>query len=60
MSAVVGDTQCEVVLVGCGAPNRGMGWYEDQPKRVVVALRSVSAPVEWILSSLYSLSLIHF
>ena len=19
--------QAEVVLVGCGAPNRGMGWY---------------------------------
>lgn len=22
-----GPGQCEVVLVGCGAPNRGMGWY---------------------------------
>jgi len=22
-----GQGQCEVVLVGCGAPNRGMGWY---------------------------------
>lgn len=22
----VGEKQCEVVLVGCGAPNRGMGW----------------------------------
>ena len=21
------DGQAEVVLVGCGAPNRGMGWY---------------------------------
>ena len=21
------ENQCQVVLVGCGAPNRGMGWY---------------------------------
>jgi hypothetical protein len=21
------EGQAEVVLVGCGAPNRGMGWY---------------------------------
>lgn len=21
------DGQAEVILVGCGAPNRGMGWY---------------------------------
>ena len=21
------DCQAEVILVGCGAPNRGMGWY---------------------------------
>jgi hypothetical protein len=27
MSAAAGDNQCEVVLVGCGAPKRGMGWY---------------------------------
>ncbi|KAG7343279.1 hypothetical protein IV203_021224 [Nitzschia inconspicua] len=27
MVAVAGDNQCEVVLVGCGAPKRGMGWY---------------------------------
>jgi len=25
--ATAGDGQCEVVLVGCGAPLRGMGWY---------------------------------
>jgi len=25
--AAAGDKQCEVVLVGCGAPKRGMGWY---------------------------------
>jgi hypothetical protein len=24
------DNQCEVVLVGCGAPNRGMGWYHAE------------------------------
>jgi hypothetical protein len=23
-------TTCEVVLVGCGAPNRGMGWYHAE------------------------------
>jgi hypothetical protein len=23
-------TQCEVVLVGCGAPGRGMGWYHAE------------------------------
>lgn len=23
----VTQDQAEVVLVGCGAPNRGMGWY---------------------------------
>eukprot|EP00529_Nitzschia_sp_RCC80_P031678 CAMPEP_0113458160 /NCGR_PEP_ID=MMETSP0014_2-20120614/9779_1 /TAXON_ID=2857 /ORGANISM="Nitzschia sp." /LENGTH=367 /DNA_ID=CAMNT_0000349675 /DNA_START=111 /DNA_END=1214 /DNA_ORIENTATION=- /assembly_acc=CAM_ASM_000159 len=27
MTAAAGDNQCEVVLVGCGAPKRGMGWY---------------------------------
>jgi hypothetical protein len=27
MVAEAGDNQCEVVLVGCGAPKRGMGWY---------------------------------
>jgi len=27
MVATAGDKQCEVVLVGCGAPMRGMGWY---------------------------------
>jgi predicted dehydrogenase len=27
MVAAAGENQCEVVLVGCGAPNRGMGWY---------------------------------
>ena len=27
MGVVPGDKQCEVVLVGCGAPKRGMGWY---------------------------------
>eukprot|EP00339_Tiarina_fusa_P023285 CAMPEP_0117011164 /NCGR_PEP_ID=MMETSP0472-20121206/9654_1 /TAXON_ID=693140 ORGANISM="Tiarina fusus, Strain LIS" /NCGR_SAMPLE_ID=MMETSP0472 /ASSEMBLY_ACC=CAM_ASM_000603 /LENGTH=368 /DNA_ID=CAMNT_0004713879 /DNA_START=37 /DNA_END=1143 /DNA_ORIENTATION=+ len=27
MSAAAGDNQCEVVLVGCGLPKRGMGWY---------------------------------
>ena len=26
-AAAAGDNQCEVVLVGCGAPKRGMGWY---------------------------------
>jgi hypothetical protein len=25
--AAAGAGQAEVVLVGCGAPNRGMGWY---------------------------------
>ena len=27
MVAAAGDKQCEVVLVGCGCPKRGMGWY---------------------------------
>ena len=27
MVAEAGEKQCEVVLVGCGAPKRGMGWY---------------------------------
>jgi hypothetical protein len=27
VSAAAGTNQAEVVLVGCGAPNRGMGWY---------------------------------
>jgi hypothetical protein len=30
MSPTVGDKQCEVVLVGCGAPLRGMGWYHAE------------------------------
>lgn len=28
--ASAGDGQCEVVLVGCGAPKRGMGWYHAE------------------------------
>jgi len=27
LSMSAGEGQAEVVLVGCGAPNRGMGWY---------------------------------
>jgi len=27
MPAEAGENQCEVVLVGCGLPGRGMGWY---------------------------------
>ena len=30
MVAQAGDKQCEVVLVGCGAPGRGMGWYHAE------------------------------
>lgn len=30
MPAAAGDGQCEVVLVGCGAPKRGMGWYHAE------------------------------
>ena len=30
MPAEAGENQCEVVLVGCGAPNRGMGWYHAE------------------------------
>lgn len=30
MVAAAGDGQCEVVLVGCGAPKRGMGWYHAE------------------------------
>jgi predicted dehydrogenase len=30
MPATAGDGQCEVVLVGCGAPKRGMGWYHAE------------------------------
>ena len=30
MVATAGDNQCEVVLVGCGAPSRGMGWYHAE------------------------------
>merc|ERR1719384_1566427 len=26
-TAAAGENQCEVVLVGCGCPKRGMGWY---------------------------------
>ena len=27
MVVEVKANQCQVVMVGCGAPNRGMGWY---------------------------------
>jgi hypothetical protein len=27
MVAAAGEKQCEIALVGCGAPMRGMGWY---------------------------------
>jgi hypothetical protein len=30
MVATAGDKQCEVVLVGCGLPGRGMGWYHAE------------------------------
>jgi predicted dehydrogenase len=30
VTAAAGANQCEVVLVGCGAPNRGMGWYHAE------------------------------
>jgi hypothetical protein len=30
MPASPSSSQCEVVLVGCGAPNRGMGWYHGE------------------------------
>ena len=30
MVAEAGPGQCEVVLVGCGAPKRGMGWYHGE------------------------------
>jgi len=30
MPATPGDGQCEVVLVGCGCPKRGMGWYHAE------------------------------
>ena len=30
MSTTPSSTQCEVVLVGCGAPGRGMGWYHAE------------------------------
>jgi len=29
-SESVAPNQCEVVLVGCGAPSRGMGWYHAE------------------------------
>lgn len=28
LAAAAEEGQAEVVLVGCGAPNRGMGWYQ--------------------------------
>ena len=27
MAPTLESNQCEVVLIGCGAPLRGMGWY---------------------------------
>lgn len=30
MAPTPGSKQCEIVLVGCGAPLRGMGWYHAQ------------------------------
>ena len=27
---IMSKTTCEVVLVGCGAPGRGMGWYHGE------------------------------
>jgi hypothetical protein len=29
-SIIIMTTTCEVVLVGCGAPGRGMGWYHAE------------------------------
>ncbi|GKY98819.1 hypothetical protein MPSEU_000838000 [Mayamaea pseudoterrestris] len=44
--------QCEVVLIGCGAPNRGMGWYHGEQllkgKCPSAKLRHVVEP--WFLS----------
>jgi hypothetical protein len=30
VAAKAGTGQAEVVLMGCGAPNRGMGWYHAE------------------------------
>jgi len=30
MPVEVKDGQAQIVLVGCGAPNRGMGWYHAE------------------------------
>jgi hypothetical protein len=30
MTPVIGPNQCEVILVGCGSPGRGMGWYHAE------------------------------
>lgn len=30
MAPTTEENQCEVVLVGCGAPLRGMGWYHSK------------------------------
>jgi hypothetical protein len=35
LSVAAKPGQAEVILVGCGAPNRGMGWYHGIQVRVI-------------------------
>jgi hypothetical protein len=46
MSDETEHKQCEVVLVGCGAPGRGMGWYHAEQ---LLKLKCPSAVLKYIV-----------
>ena len=51
MPVQVKEGQAQVVLVGCGAPNRGMGWYHaEQMLRGDIPSAALSYIIEpWFL-----------
>ena len=53
MPVEVKEGQAQVVLVGCGAPNRGMGWYHaEQMLRGDIPSAALSYIVEpWFLGA---------
>jgi hypothetical protein len=49
MAPSVSDNQCEVVLVGCGAPLRGMGWCVRKKDECMLYTKTpATALVSWV------------
>ena len=51
LRAAAKEGQAEVILVGCGAPNRGMGWYHGiqvRTSNIFVGIRSSKIQRGWM------------